>query len=44
MIATCIRTAKPTAVVESLTLRAVSQIAPAVSTSVNGSHRGRQDV
>ena len=42
MIVTCARTAKPTAVVESLTPRAVSQIAPPVSTSVRGSQGGQR--
>jgi hypothetical protein len=44
MIATCNSTASPTAVVESRTPRAVSQMAPTVSTSVNGSHGGCHEV
>ena len=44
MIATCTSTAAPTAVVDSLTPRAVSQIAPRVSTRVNGPHGGCHDV
>lgn len=44
MIVTCVTTAKPTAVVDSLTPRTVSQIAPAVSANVIGSHGGVHDV
>ena len=44
MIATWANTAIPTAVVDSLTPRAVNQIAPTVSTSVSGSQGGRHDV
>jgi hypothetical protein len=44
MIATWTSTAAPTAVVDSLTPRAVSQIAPAVRTRENGPHHGCHDV
>ena len=44
IIATCTRTAAPTTLVESLTPRAVSQIAPTVSTRVKGPHGGCHEV
>jgi hypothetical protein len=44
MIATWARTARATAVVERLTPRTASQIAPPVRRSVNGSHAGCHEV
>ena len=44
MTATWRTTAMPTAVVDSLTPRAVNQMAPMVSTRVSGAQGGCQDV